>query len=163
MVDFSKYAGQTLILYNDAPAAFPARDPRYDYYTGDADMTDSGGAPTTLPGYGPNTRTVMQIKIAAAPVALPFNYNRLQTAFAHHTDGSGVFESSQNPIVVGQGAYNSAYGTSFRTAAPDDGYVRINDAKCHLQDARERRGGSDTTIPLQFKAMHDEQGASFDR
>ena len=27
IVDFSKFAGKTLILYNDAPAAFPARDP----------------------------------------------------------------------------------------------------------------------------------------
>ncbi len=63
IVDFSQYAGQTLILYNDAPAAFPARDPRYDYYTGNADYRDTGGAPSTLPGYGPNTRTVMQIKV----------------------------------------------------------------------------------------------------
>ncbi len=69
IIDFSKYAGKTLILYNDAPAAFPARDPRYDYYTGNADLTAGGGAPTTLPGYGPNIRTVMQIKVAAAPVA----------------------------------------------------------------------------------------------
>ena len=34
IVDFSKFAGQTLILYNDAPAAFPARVASYDYYTG---------------------------------------------------------------------------------------------------------------------------------
>ena len=34
IVDFSKFAGKTLILYNDAPAAFPARVPGYDYYTG---------------------------------------------------------------------------------------------------------------------------------
>ena len=34
IVDFSKFAGKTLILYNDAPAAFPARVPSYDYYTG---------------------------------------------------------------------------------------------------------------------------------
>ena len=27
IVDFSKFAGKTLILYNDAPAAFPARVP----------------------------------------------------------------------------------------------------------------------------------------
>ena len=33
IVDFSAYAGKTLILYNDAPAAFPALDPRLDYYT----------------------------------------------------------------------------------------------------------------------------------
>ena len=37
VVDLSQYAGQTLIVYNDAPAAFPARDPRYDYYTGNGD------------------------------------------------------------------------------------------------------------------------------
>lgn len=53
IVDFSEYAGQTLILYNGAPAAFPARDPRYDYYTGNPDLRDTGGAPSTLPGYGP--------------------------------------------------------------------------------------------------------------
>lgn len=67
VVDFSKYAGKTLILYNDSPAPVPAFDPRYDYYTGDPDQTESGGAPSTLPGYGPNIRTIMQIKVAAAP------------------------------------------------------------------------------------------------
>ena len=64
IVDFSAYAGKTLILYNDAPAAFPALDPRYDYYTGNPDQTDTGGAPTTQPGYGPNTRTIMQIRVS---------------------------------------------------------------------------------------------------
>ena len=63
VVDFSQYAGKTLILYNDAPAAFPALDGRYDYYTGHPDMTDTGGAPTTQAGYGPNTRTVLQIRV----------------------------------------------------------------------------------------------------
>ena len=57
IVDFSQFAGKTLILYNDAPAPVPAADPRIDYYTGDPDQTDTGGAPPTLPGYGPNTRT----------------------------------------------------------------------------------------------------------
>lgn len=65
LVDFSQYAGQTLILYNDAPAAFPANDPRYDYYTGKPDLTSSGSTPTTYPGYGPNTRTVMQVRVKA--------------------------------------------------------------------------------------------------
>ena len=81
IVDFSAFAGQTLILYNDAPAAFPARDPRYDYYTGNGDYRDTGGAPSTLPGYGPNTRTVMQIKVAAAAPAPAFNLTALETAF----------------------------------------------------------------------------------
>jgi FtsP/CotA-like multicopper oxidase with cupredoxin domain len=166
IIDFSKYAGKTLILYNDAPAAFPARDARYDYYTGNPDLRDSGGAPSTMPGYGPNTRTVMQIKVAAAPIALPFNLSRLQTAFAHHTSAAGkpagVFESSQNPIVVGQGAYNSAYGTSFRTTSPNDGFVRINDGSLSFKTLANGPTGASMTIPLQFKAMHDEQGAAFD-
>jgi len=65
IVDFSQYAGKTIILYNDAPAPVPAGDPRYDFYTGGPDMTSQGGAPPTLPGYGPNTRTIMQIRVDA--------------------------------------------------------------------------------------------------
>jgi FtsP/CotA-like multicopper oxidase with cupredoxin domain len=65
VVDFSQFAGKTIILYNDAPAPVPAFDSRIDYYTGDPDQTMSGGAPSTQPGYGPNTRTIMQIKVAS--------------------------------------------------------------------------------------------------
>jgi FtsP/CotA-like multicopper oxidase with cupredoxin domain len=66
VVDFSLFAGKTLLLYNDAPAPVPAFDSRTDYYTGDPDQSSSGGAPTTLPGYGPNTRTIMQVKVKPA-------------------------------------------------------------------------------------------------
>ena len=134
IVDFSKFAGKTLILYNDAPAAFPARVASYDYYTGGPDLSPAG-APTTLPGYGPNTRTIMQVKVAAPARRRPFDLNALQTAFAHKADGTGVFEEGQHPIIVGQAAYNSAYGTSFAASgyctSPDstikcDGFARIN-------------------------------------
>ena len=142
IVDFSQYRGKTLILYNDAPAAFPARVPTYDYYTGGPDLTPSG-APTTLPGYGPNTRTIMQVKVSNAAPATAFDrpnttadrLGTLETAFAHKADNSGVFESSVDPIIVGQAAYNSAYGTNFVAAgwcnSPTnptvkcDGYARI--------------------------------------
>jgi spore coat protein A, manganese oxidase len=74
LIDFTDVpAGSKLILYSDAPAPFPiaSGDPRNDYYTGDPDYTTpagnpdgiSGGAPTTLPGYGPNTRTLMQFRV----------------------------------------------------------------------------------------------------
>lgn len=63
IVDFSDYAGKTLILYNDAPAAFPAQVGQYNYYTGCPDRLDAGGAPSTKLGFGPNIRTVMQIKV----------------------------------------------------------------------------------------------------
>jgi FtsP/CotA-like multicopper oxidase with cupredoxin domain len=163
VVDFSKWAGKTLILYNDAPAANPARDARYDYYTDNGDLTALGGAPTTLPGYGPNTRTVMQIKIATTSPSLAYNSSRLYRAFAHNTvDGSGVFESSQAPIIVGQGAYNAAYGTNFRYTAPFDGFARMTDGSLSFKTLANGAGGAALTIPLEMKAMHDEQGAAFD-
>ncbi|HSF82572.1 MAG TPA: multicopper oxidase domain-containing protein [Anaerolineales bacterium] len=171
IVDFSAFAGQTLILYNDAPAAFPARDPRYDYYTGNPDLRESGGAPSTLPGYGPNTRTVMQIKIVGTPSA-PFDMTALENAFAHQSDGSGVFESGQHPIIVGQGAYNSAYGTLF---TGNDGLVQIYDTSLNFgrlvdPDVTTNPGPPYVTstptqrlaMTLRPKMIQDEMGEAFE-
>lgn len=169
IVDFSQYAGKTLILYNDAPAAYPARVSSYDYYTGAPDLSPIG-APPVLPGYGPNTRTVMQIKVANTAPAAAFNLAALQAAFTHQPDGSGVFEAGQHPIIVGQAAYNSAYGTPFRSAswcnAPGttvnncDGYARIFD------QGGEQFGfntlltpTAKLQIPIEPKALHDEMNA----
>ena len=60
-VDFSTVpAGTRLLLYNDAPAPFPVGgDPADDYYPGNPDT------PTSTPGFGPNTRTIMQIRVKA--------------------------------------------------------------------------------------------------
>ena len=72
IVDFSGFAGTNVILYNDAPTPIPGFQPRYDYYTGNEDLTETGGAPSTLPGYGPNTRTIMQFRVKnTTPV--PYN------------------------------------------------------------------------------------------
>ena len=175
IVDFSKFAGKTLILYNDAPAAFPARVPSYDYYTGAPDLSPVG-APTILPGYGPNTRTIMQVKIGNGS-AKAFNLTALQAAFKHKADGSGVFESGQHPIIVGQAAYNSAYGTSFASggwcSSPNatikcDGFARIAQQGGEPFTFDTLRGATSATwaklsIPLQPKAIHDEMNAtSFD-
>ncbi len=168
IVDFSKFAGKTLILYNDAPAAFPARVPSYDYYTGGPDLSPVG-APTILPGYGPNSRTVMQVKIADTAPATAFSLSKLQAAFRHNAAGTGVFESGQNPIIVGQAAYNSAYGTSFAASsncnAPGssltrcDGLVRVGDTQTFGFNTL-RGQTSKMSIPLQPKAIHDEMNAS---
>ena len=164
IVDFSQFAGQTLILYNDGPAAYPARDPRYDYYTGNTDLRDTGGAPSTLPGYGPNIRTVMQIRIVGTPAAA-FDQAALNAAFAHHLDASGapagVFESGQHPIVVGQSAYNAAYGTTFTGI---DGLVRIYDTSLTFPTLRSN---GDPTVPaltisMRPKMIQDEMGEAFE-
>ena len=135
VVDFSKFAGKTLILYNDAAAAYPARVSTYDYYTGAPDLSPVG-APQIFPGYGPNTRTVMQVNVAAAAPAPAYDVAKLKAAFTHKANGTGVFEASQHPPIVGQATYNSALGTSFAKAGecknPSvtkcDGLVRIDDS-----------------------------------
>ncbi|MCG6567171.1 hypothetical protein C3E87_05955 [Tessaracoccus sp. ZS01] len=173
IVDLSAYAGQTLILYNDAPAAFPARDPRYDYYTGNADLRDSGGAPSTLPGYGPNTRTVMQIKVAGTPQAA-FDRAALDAAFKHTADGTGVFEKGQKPIIVGQSAYNSAYGTTFTGGT--NGTVQIFDTSVTFDrlvddDSVSNPGApfrtstatEKLTVNLKPKMIQDEMGEAFEQ
>lgn len=182
IVDFSQFRGKTLILYNDAPAAYPARVSSYDYYTGGPDLSPVG-APTTLPGYGPNTRTIMQVKVSTGVPDVRFDrpnttndrMGALMTAFAHHTDNSGVFESSQNPIIVGQAAYNTAYfaanaPASFVTTgwcnSPNsattkcDGYARIQE---QTEFKFDTLSGKKLTIPVEGKGMHDEMNsASFD-
>jgi FtsP/CotA-like multicopper oxidase with cupredoxin domain len=171
VVDFSKFAGKTLILYNDAPAAFPARVPSYDYYTGAPDLSPAG-APTILPGYGPNTRTIMQVKVAAKSPAAAFNLTALNNAFKHKADGSGVFESGQHPIIVGQAPYNSAYGTNFvaggwcnsptNPSARCDGYARISEQGGTLFgfNTLKNPSGQKKQIVLQPKAIHDEMNAA---
>jgi FtsP/CotA-like multicopper oxidase with cupredoxin domain len=75
VVDFTGVpAGSALIMYNDAPAPMPLWDNRNDYYTNDEDQSMGGGAPSTEPGYGPNTRTVMQFRIKGAPT-VPSSFN----------------------------------------------------------------------------------------
>jgi FtsP/CotA-like multicopper oxidase with cupredoxin domain len=171
VVDFKNFAGKTLILYNDAPAAFPARVPSYDYYTGYPNMSPNGPA-AILPGYGPNTRTIMQVKIAG-PVTTPaaINLTALRAAFRHHVDGSGTFESGQHPIIVGQAGYNSAYGTGFAasswcnapgsTSTRCDGYARISDQGGDLFGFNTLKApNAKMQIPIQPKAIHDEMNST---
>ncbi|WP_435626665.1 choice-of-anchor D domain-containing protein [Candidatus Ferrigenium straubiae] len=121
VVDFSQYAGKTLIVYNDGPAPVPGFDPRIDYYTGNPDQTSVGGAPSTLPGYGPNTRTIMQIKVAATPPAAPYNASALSTALPT------AYAASQPKPVVPQEAYNAAFGAGWANT-----YARIYTGATYL-------------------------------
>ncbi len=105
LIDFSKYAGQTLLVYNDAPAPMPGFDPRIDYFTGTGDKTDAGGAHDTLPGYGPNTRTIMQIKVSNAAPAAPLNTAALFTALP------AAYAKTQPAPNIPEAAYNAPFGT----------------------------------------------------
>ncbi len=105
LVDFATVApGSTLILYNDCPAPFPAFDPRYDHHTGAPDRTTEGGAPPSVAGYGPNTRTLLQIRVAGTP-ATPYDLNRLRERLP------AAYAASQHPPIVPDPAYDPCYGT----------------------------------------------------
>lgn len=154
IVDFSQFAGKTLILYNDSPAPTPAIDPRLDYYTGDIDQTDSGGAPSTIAGYGPNTRTIMQIRVGNTTPAPAFNMTALNSAFVSTATTQGVFASSQNPIIVPQAAYNSAYNQVFT-----DVKGLISNTSLTFTPIN---AASPVTLGLEDKSMHDEMGGAYD-
>ncbi len=158
IVDFSKYAGKTLILYNDAPAAFPALDARYDYFTNAPDLRDVGGYGRIVAGRGPNTRTIMQIKVKAKPKARAFNLTRLRNAFKSTSKQKGAFERGQNPILVGQTAYNSAYNKRFPTQWPLWGYSRIQDNSMTFRTVT----GTDIFKEMEPKAIQDEMGEAYD-
>ncbi len=116
VVDFSAFAGKTIILYNDAPAPTPAFDPRYDYYTDNPDFSSSGGAPSTRAGEGPNTRTIMQFRVAAsAPLPTSFDITALQTTLP------AAFTASQPAPHVPQTAYPAPNNAATNT------YARIQD------------------------------------
>jgi FtsP/CotA-like multicopper oxidase with cupredoxin domain len=106
VIDFSQFAGKTLILYNDSPTPVPLFDPRYDFYTGGPDFTAMGGAPSTQAGWGPNTRTLMQIRVAAAPVGPAWDPTPIKNALPT------IFAQFQPAPIVPPGLYgdNTLYG-----------------------------------------------------
>ncbi len=72
IVDFRNVpAGSVLLLYNDDPGPYPMGDPANDY-----DSNDHKN-PVSKPGYGPDTRTMLQIRVKARkgaanpPITLP--------------------------------------------------------------------------------------------
>jgi FtsP/CotA-like multicopper oxidase with cupredoxin domain len=137
IVDFSGVPdGSKIILYNDAGSPVPAFDTRYDYYTGDPDQTSTGGAPTTLPGYGPNTRTIMRFDVAGATAAPAFDLPRLTAALPV------AFAASQPPMIVPQVADGAAKNT----------YAKIQDTSMTFTPLG---GGASITIPMEPKTIQE--------
>ena len=102
IVDFSTVApGTNVILYNDAPAPVPGFQPRYDYYTGNPDQTATGGAPQTQVGVGPNTRTIMQFRVAGTPAPRPLIWPRCKQPCRLLTSRPSPRPSCRKPIIRG--------------------------------------------------------------
>jgi FtsP/CotA-like multicopper oxidase with cupredoxin domain len=109
VVDFSAYAGKTLLVYNDNGAPVPAADPRNEFFTGYGDNSATGGSEDTKAGYGPNSRTIMQIVVAPAAVSpvTPLVVADLDTEI------KTAYKAVQETPVVAQSAYNAALGTNW--------------------------------------------------
>jgi FtsP/CotA-like multicopper oxidase with cupredoxin domain len=169
IVDFTGKSGQTFILYNDAPAPVPAGAAVYDFYTGDGDQTGSGGPPSTLPGYGPNTRTIMQIRVNGAGAGAPdYSLANLQTVWKKNGTKRGVFEVSQDPTIIPQAAYQTAYNTTLPLPSDASQFVLDVGAFSKTFQPLQYSGGTwsqnpiPVTIPFEMKAMHDEMGGVYD-
>ena len=130
VVDFTNFAGKTVILYNDSPAPVPASDPRYDFYTGNPDFSatsptnNQGGAPSTLPGFGPNTRTIMQFRVAGSGGTAPVDDYNPALLSSLTTALPTIFKTVQDPPVVPESAYNAL---AYTGGATTDKFARIQD------------------------------------
>lgn len=126
IVDLRGYHdGDTLILYNDAPAPMPNFWAMNDYYTDDPNLGNIS-RPTTPAGFGPNTRTVMQIRIKGtkAPGSFQFNLAALKNAIPK------AFALSNEKPIVPQKAYQAAYPTDVTFAK--DTYAQSVDTTLNL-------------------------------
>ncbi len=158
IVDFTPYAGKTLILYNDAPGSDSRPRRRNDYYTGDADQSGTGGAPSTLVGFGPNTRTLMQVKVnstvlgPAEPALNLVNLNKLIPA---------AFNIAQPLPVVPEPAYSAAYGQAMPASYPSlqssqMTFTPIDPVTKKLSTViNPATSTAAVTIPLRFKTIQE--------
>ncbi len=105
--------------------------PDSDFYTGNPDMSatspdnNQGGAPSTGPGYGPNTRTIMQFRVGngtPAPDYMATQFPSLQAALPV------AFSNTQPKLIVQQAAYNPVNGGT----NPANIYSRIQDTSLVL-------------------------------
>jgi spore coat protein A, manganese oxidase len=119
IIDFRGFEGQKLILYNDAPAPFPGGDIRNDYYGGDFDLTCIGGAPSTKPGFGPDTRVLMRFEVGTSGGINELSF--AQTVAALEAALPITFLTSQPTTLI-----SPDHGTKVKTLNEDfDSYGRL--------------------------------------
>ncbi len=145
IIDFSSVpAGAKLILYNDAPAPIPGFDTRATTTTRAIPTRPSiGGAPSTVAGYGPDTRTIMQFRVSG-PAAKAYNVAALQTALP------AAYGASQPKPVVPEAAYNKAFGASYTNHymhVVDSSLTFTPDGASEVNSVNVTNGGSNYIAP----------------
>ena len=147
VVDFSQYAGKTLILYNDAPSASPAGDARLDYLSGHGSLADVGGVDNVKPGYGPNTRTLMQIHVSNAAAATPLDKTSLQNATA------ALFAKNQPMPIIPEPDFKAAYPTNANISSTQIMGTVMTGFVCGTTTTSACTSGANAYQGLSFKSM----------
>ena len=145
----------------------------YDYYTGGPDLS-SVGAPTTLPGYGPNTRTIMQVTSPAHPcrhvqldgaaggVQAPGErLGRVRVRPTPDHRRAGRLQLGLRHQLRASGWCNAPGSTSTRC----DGFARIQEQGNDIFGFNTLKtayapGWRRCTIPFEPKGMHDEMNST---
>jgi spore coat protein A, manganese oxidase len=132
VIDFNGVsAGKTFILYNDATSPFPSGDPRNDYFTGAPDLTALGGAPSTVQGCGPNTRTLLKIVVTSGgrdSVPTGTWLSQLNTQLKNNFltgNQPGLLYNNGDPSVPGPIPYNGRVDRKLTLNEAFDDYGRL--------------------------------------
>jgi spore coat protein A len=132
VIDFNNVsAGTSFILYNDSVAPFPGGDARNEYFTGAPDQTSFGGAPPTLPGFGPNTRTLLKIVVTAGSgdnVPTSSWLSQLNTQLQNNFltgNQPGLLYNNGNPAVPGPLPYMGPVNRQLTLNEDFDDYGRL--------------------------------------
>ncbi len=120
VVDFTGIAaGTEFLLYNDAPGPFPGGASVFDNYPGNPKT------PWSLPGFGPNTRTLMKFKVKAPSGTVTPLPATINTAIAGLNDPLLVAQTPgvPNPIPTSVMVNGSAVPVSaVRTLTLSEGF-----------------------------------------
>jgi len=76
----------------------------------------------------------MQVRVRNIAPTAPYNLATLMSVFARTASKRGVFEVSQDPILVPTAAYNTAYNAIF----PQEQFVRIQDNTITFKQSQAR-------------------------
>jgi spore coat protein A, manganese oxidase len=131
VIDFNDVdPGTSFILYSDAPGPFPSGDPRNDYYTDDPDQTAFGGAPPTEQGYGPNTRTLLQITVTSGTgdsLSTASWLNQMNNALASNFGGNqpALLYNNGNPSQMGPLPYTGVVNRKLTLNEDFDEFGRL--------------------------------------
>ena len=123
----------------------------YDYYTGDPDQTDTGGALTTQAGYGPNTRTIMQFRVVAGPQAPVYNLAALRN---RSTGLPHAYAAAQHTVIVPQAAYGLPNGPYNATYTDTPG-INLSQIQSTSLTFTPYGGSAAQAFPFKSKAIQE--------